>query len=273
MKAALFYFSGTGNTWRTATLYAAHLRQSGWGIEVVAVESAGGDAFTPAMDCLGVGFPVYAFGPPRVVDAFLRILPPGKGRPAFVWAVAAGIVGGATAIVCDRLDSSGYRVVHEQAYRAPENGHWRWSDPTVAAMGKERAWRRIEGLVARAAAELGAGKVRRTRPGHVRRRLMSGRLWREYLRSCAHAGRYMGVTAACRSCGLCAAVCPTSAMPSKPLEGRIGCECTLCLRCASICPVQAITIRRLPSVTRILHRHLEPGYADVLRTIDKAAAP
>ncbi|HSW10171.1 MAG TPA: EFR1 family ferrodoxin [Bacillota bacterium] len=273
MRAALYYFSGTGNTWRTANLYAAGLQRSGWETEVMAVEAALRDGLMPAADCLGLGFPVYAFGPPRVVDRFLPTLPPGRGRPAFVWAVAGGIVGGATAIVCDRLEANGYRVVHERAYAVPENGHWRWSKPAVAAMAKERAWSRIEALVACAADELATGRVRRARPGHVRRGLMSGGMWRWYMRSCAHAGRYIGVTAACRSCGLCAAACPTSAMPANPLAHRVGSECTFCLRCASICPRQAVTIRLLPKVIGILHRHLEPGYADVIRAIDKAAAP
>ncbi|HCC33652.1 MAG TPA: hypothetical protein DEQ28_07135, partial [Clostridiales bacterium] len=262
MRAALFYFSGTGNTWRTANLYAARLQRSGWGTEVVAVESALRSGLMPDRDCLGVGFPVYAFGPPRVVDRFLHMLPSGKGRLAFVWAVAGGIVGGATAIVCDRLEAYGYRVVHERAYVVPENVHWSWSKPAVAARAKERAWSRIEGLVARAADELAAGRVRRARPGHVRRGLMSGGMWRWYMRSGAHAGRYIGVTAACRPCGLCAAACPTSAMPSIPLEHRVGSECTFCLRCASICPRQAVTVRLLPGITSILHRHLEPGYGD-----------
>ncbi len=264
MKAALVYFSGTGNTWRTAHLYAAHLGRFGWATDVCPVESVLRQKLAPDIDRLGLGFPVNAFGPPRVVDRFLHALPPGEGRHAFVWAVAAGIVGGATAVVRDRLEAKGYRVVHEQAYLVPENGHWRWSDPAVAAMSKERAWNRVDRLVARAAGELATGRARRSRPGHIRQRLLSGSMWRWYLRSCEHAARYVSVTAACRPCGLCAAACPTGVMPSNPLEHAVGSDCTFCLRCASICPRQAITIRLLPGIIRFLHRHLEPGYAEVL---------
>lgn len=258
MKTTLLYFSGTGNTWRTTHLYAGCLQRLGWETRVVAVEAALREQKLPDTEVLGIGFPVYAFGPPRLVDRFLQTLPPGAGRPALVWAVAAGMVGGATAAVAGWLEAAGYRVVHEQAYLVPENWHWRWSDPVAASVAKERAWSRTGELVSRAASELVAGQPRRSRPGPVRLRVLSGRIWRSHLAGGERAGRYLRVTRACTGCGLCARACPTSAMAGHPSGYRVGPGCTLCLRCVSICPVQAITVPLMRQGW--LHRHLEPGY-------------
>lgn len=262
MKTTLFYFSGTGNTWRTTHLYAGCLQRLGWETGVVAVEAALREQAMPDMDVLGLGFPVHAFGPPRLVDRFLESLPPGEGRPALVWAVAAGTVGGATAAVAGRLEAAGYRVVHERSYLVPENWHWRWSDPAAAAVAKERAWSRTGDLVRSAAGELAAGQLRRTRPGPLRLRLLSGRVWRLHLSGGEQAGRYLRVTGACVACGLCARTCPTSALTGPPSGYRVGPGCTLCLRCASICPVQAFTFPVMRQGW--LHRHLEPGYRSFL---------
>ncbi|HAI21601.1 MAG TPA: hypothetical protein DCM14_06900 [Clostridiales bacterium UBA8153] len=226
------------------------------------METALREQAMPDTDVLGVGFPVYAFGPPRLVDRFLQTLPAGAGRPAVVWAVAAGIVGGATAAVAGRLEAAGYRVVHEQSYLVPENWHWRRSDPDAAALAQERAWRRTGELVSRAAHELVAGQLRRTRPGPIRLRLMSGWAWRWHLSGAERADRYLRVTGACNACGLCARACPTSALAGHPSGYRVGPDCTLCLRCASICPAQAITAPLMRQGW--LHRHLEPGYRQYL---------
>lgn len=51
------------------------------------------------------------------------------------------------------------------------------------------------------------------------------------------------VSESCTSCGLCAATCPTQAIPGSQPQTTDAQKCILCLRCTVVCPQQA---RSLP---------------------------
>ena len=68
MKTILYYFSGTGNTLMLARLLAKQLGDT----EIINVVSCNDSIVTPQADAIGILFPVYAFGTPRIIHDFIN---------------------------------------------------------------------------------------------------------------------------------------------------------------------------------------------------------
>ena len=68
MKTILYYFSGTGNTLMLARLLAKELD----GAEIINIVSCENPVETPEADVVGILFPVYAFGLPKIMRDFVK---------------------------------------------------------------------------------------------------------------------------------------------------------------------------------------------------------
>jgi hypothetical protein len=71
MRAAIIYWSQTGNTEKVARAVEEGLTSAGADVELLRVEDAGDIDFY-AYDLLCVGFPSYQWSPPKPVDDFLN---------------------------------------------------------------------------------------------------------------------------------------------------------------------------------------------------------
>ena len=82
MKTAIFYFSGTGNTKRTADAWQNALISEGVSADSFRVE----DRRIPDLtlyDRIGIFYPVHAFNAPEIVLKFAENLPPFPQEKAF----------------------------------------------------------------------------------------------------------------------------------------------------------------------------------------------
>ena len=119
----LFHFSGTGNTTALAQLYEQALTERGCQvhhhfIDVALIESVGQEPLASqlaASDWIGLGYPVHAFGPPRILFELVRNLPLGHNQPVFAFKDAGDYLwqGGSTQRLRTALLERGYVVRHE----------------------------------------------------------------------------------------------------------------------------------------------------------------
>ena len=107
MKLLFLYFSGTGNTDYVAHYLARKLAHLPIELELCSMEWQPAEAVA-GFDLLAVGFPVYAADAPVFFQKYLRRLPPGEGRGAFVFCTKGAYAGSAVRLGLERLAAQGY---------------------------------------------------------------------------------------------------------------------------------------------------------------------
>jgi len=235
--AAFYYFSGTGNTKALAEVAGETLAQRG--VAVTLRDIATQREHCPA-DLIGVFFPVYCFGAPRIVVNFVRSLLPGEGRAAIVIANAAGTAGPAQAAVARALSQKGYLVKLADWVLMPNN-YIVFSEADADSKAAEivaAGSAKVAGLLA------SLSDAPFTLP-HYSRFGPLALAHRMFLMGLRYMVRYYRVNDACTGCGACVTMCPTQCIAldsdARP-RWKAGCE--HCMRCVNFCPEEAIEFGR-----------------------------
>ena len=241
MKAAIHYFSGTGNTAQAAGIVAARLEAAGW---EVARRAIAGDTEPPAdvPDLTVVAFPIWAWAPPHFVLEYVRRLPNGQGAKAAVLATCGGFGAQGVGEMERALRRRGYRVVCSGEAVYPDN----WLLAVNPETGSERNAALAEGDQA---VQLFANNCLSDEPARLRCAFFH-KIWSwpiaQLFRLCGRRflGKFFIADDRCTACGQCAATCPVRAiqMDGAPERPRWGANCAGCYRCINLCPVQAIQI-------------------------------
>ncbi|MBN1400207.1 MAG: EFR1 family ferrodoxin [Anaerolineae bacterium] len=276
MRVALTYFSGTGNTWQVAQLYAEALSERGADVDLVPIErlAARPNGFSfEGYDWLGLGYPIHAWNAPRIVAEWLDHMPPGEGLPTFIFVTAGRGIADSLDWARHKMVLRGYDVIHAAPYYTGAyylDRAFRETPPEQHV--RRAAWIRSD--VQEAVVEILAGHERQVHARGAAASPLPRIAWRAYLWGCRQVRRYFYADQRCTRCGLCVATCPTHNIALRPEPVGIeengplsspllfGDACTLCLRCVSICPEQAI---QLTHRTTRCGRYLAPGFGEVLR--------
>ncbi|HQM51947.1 MAG TPA: EFR1 family ferrodoxin [bacterium] len=255
-RAIIHCFSGTGNAARLARIAAEESVRLGVRAAVNPMERphVRGEA-----DLVGIVAPVIGFGLPRMAARFLRRLPPGKGKKAFVLAARGSAVtvrlgrlrislpapeGVALLQAAAWLRLRGYAFAGAAALEMPTNWILAVDPPNEARLAAmtDRAAARIRRFVESIAAgarppgggRLAAAACLSPILGPVC--LLFGALGRRL------AGKWFTATERCTGCGRCAAECPQGTIRMRRGVPRWGWDCQQCFRCISCCPLQAVEV-------------------------------
>lgn len=247
-KATLFYFTGTGNTLHLVKVLAARFRARGMTTEAVdlAEHDRKDRSFVPEADTLyGFVYPVYAYGPPKIMYRFLKGLPHGKGAEAFVAANAGEEVGMAVAIGKRLLKRRGYEIAGAESCFMPQN-----FSPLFAVPSDEECEAMIaeaDETMAKFAEALADGTAEvRNGPG-ILGRALGLVYWLFRVIGTRNFNRLAVVEDTCNGCGVCAKLCPKGNIAMKDGLPVIGRNCEMCVRCLNYCPksaIQAFSSRR-----------------------------
>lgn len=285
MKGLLLYFSGTGNT----ALLTRELRDAlaARGVEAIAVSVEDVDRrryFGPQPDSrsisfVAVGFPVYKFTYPRIMErgfaalqylwdratpagsdsAELPKLRPSLRRPvpAFVYNTYCRFTAHSLYHAAVEVEAAGFRVVGSCAFKAPSNG--------IASLAREDSEeyrtvmyfeygirKKIDAFASRisgVAREFGgaaSAPSSRTSQGYRAPETpgLLDSLARRVVERVERA-RYprLSIDAdLCTRCGLCVSRCPERnlSIVTGSIRAETYSECLHCLRCLHLCPAHAI---------------------------------
>jgi len=258
-RVVLYFYSGTGNSYRVASWMADAARAVGAEVSVRSI-SSGALASTEEIGVgkttsllLGLVMPTHGFTAPWAMLRFAMRLPHGRGAHAIVVATRAGgrigplftpgIEGSATLLIALILVFKGYRIWGATGVDMPSN--WIALHPGMIPATVEkieaRARVRTDGFIG----DILAGRRRFT--GWISLLiglwffyislgyLLVGRLFLSKLFFASHR---------CTGCGLCAEHCPNDAIRMQG-SGKRGrpywtFRCESCMRCMAYCPAQAI---------------------------------
>jgi flavodoxin/ferredoxin len=247
MKAAVFYFSGTGNTELVAKILHEGLTQRQYATDLIRIEDVLKKKVTVDVsqyDLIGIGSQVIGFAAPSLVYRFIRSLPKMKGKKTFVFRTAGGVAPvnyNASKPMIRRLKRKGYDVFYERIFSISSNWITRFDGDVIIKL--HEATRKKTGLMCE---EIMRGEKRVLRTGLIQKILME----------CVMAvtplffrlvGKDYVVSVSCTHCGLCIKNCPAGNIIEKDGKIKFNFSCNTCMRCVYSCPNNAIKHKKFSS--------------------------
>lgn len=246
MKSVIiYYFSGTGNTKIVADMIKKEFTKNQYNVDVIRIEDVLKDGLNidiEKYDLIGIGCPVIAYSTPNIVSNFIRRLPNGNHKKAFIFRTAGGVAPvnyNASKTTIRKLERKGYEVFYERVFSIGSNWIVRFDDKVVKQL--------FEATGRKAAAmcgEITDGKRRILKTGiglRIRKELMM-HIIPLVMRL---VGKDLIVNGSCSHCGICIKNCPAGNIIEKNGKVRFKLSCNSCMRCVYSCPKGAINFRFL----------------------------
>lgn len=252
----IFYFSGTGNS-----LYAARVISEEQGEQLISIAKEfdkGNKKFVYELkenELLGFVYPVYAWGPPKIVLDFIKKLIVTGNKPYVFSLCTCGDEEGYTTRTLEKaLEDKGLTLNSAFTIRMPNNYIFGFDVDTEEVeqdklKNSESKLKEINTILFDRQTghfQLIIGKTPSFKSGIVNSL---------FNRFSINTKKFYA-TDECTGCGLCEEKCPvhTITVKEKPIWGKL---CTQCLACINHCPVHAIQYGKSTVLKgRYIHPHL-----------------
>ena len=242
MRAIFYVFSGTGNTRRVCDGLLARWQSLGNEGELVMIRKESEYPDPSGYDIVIVGYPVHAFNAPASVLKFLKKLPKGDKKPAYLVRTSGEPLklNDASGITPRRiLKKRGYQVRGEFHYVMPYNIIFRHPEKMASRM-----WRDAELLMDGDIKMIEAGAGARKRVNGLRR-MVAFTLRIEHTAMPCIGKTFRAKKKTCVGCGACVKLCPQGNIRMKNGRPKFGGHCVGCMACAFGCPKDAVRISLL----------------------------
>jgi flavodoxin/ferredoxin len=254
MKTDIYYFSGTGNSLAVAQRIADELGDTHLISIPIAVQN-GLDTTAPR---LGLVFPVYVWGLPRMVADFVRRLKPRNAQYVFAVTSCGGTAGGTLLQLQRMLRRNGANLDAGFVVRGANNTPMTSDDPLirfVRNLNKKPlppyASERLPVIVS----AIKNGQRHKPESSSAATNLLGGLLWTAAIQTLKQSGRDYWVDEKCNLCGLCEKICPRENIEIVDDQVTWQRDCELCFGCLQWCPQEAIQYK---DVTRTTGRSHHP---------------
>jgi flavodoxin/NAD-dependent dihydropyrimidine dehydrogenase PreA subunit len=244
MQNALIYvFSGTGNTLLTADMLGSHLESQGVKTTIYSINTGGSPPPQDDFDCIGFGYPVYAYNMPEIFYRFVRDLPDARDKKAFVFKTSGEpfrLNKVSSYKLLKMLEKKGYDVILEQHLLMPYNILFRYPD------GLSKQMYFYSDALCKMLSKRLLGGERDTFKFNSFYVFASWLLRFQWPGARLNGRLYSVNKKRCSKCMQCVKDCPEGNISFKDGRLRFGWRCNMCMRCAMFCPTDAINIGLIP---------------------------
>ena len=246
MNTKIYWFSGTGNSLAVAKA----LHESMVDSELIPISRAMKSIPEPA-DRIGLVFPVYGWGPPRLVERFVRKLNAAPGATIFAVVTYAGNQGDTLGILRRMLQKRGLNLAAGWGVKMPEN-----YPPMGGAPAPEKQ-REINGEAAEKIVQI-VSELKASPHGVVEQslwlwRLLSKVIYPGFRWFVPRADRWFRADENCNGCEICAKVCPVDNIEMENGKPKWTGRCEQCFACLHWCPQEAVQYVRSKGQPRYHH--------------------
>lgn len=241
-NAVIFVFSGTGNTYKAARLFAAEFERQKITTDIVEIKKSTDNISVESYDFIGIAYPIHAFNAPSIVVDFADKLPETGNKKVFIVKTSGEpleINNISSMKLTRKLKRKGYIVTNEYHYAMPYNMIFRHND--------NMAYKMYETL--KALAPIEAREVIKGVPHQLKKVPFGGLVayaFRIEQIAMKINGRFFRVNYdKCIMCGKCVRNCPTDNIKIVGGKFKFGGDCVCCVKCSFSCPADAINIALL----------------------------
>lgn len=232
MEKIIYYFSGTGNSLRTARLIAAEMG----GAKLVSMRNDPASVSAESAEVIGFVLPVYEWDVPEPVKAFVERLTVNPQAYTFVVATYIAVHGRCFETMDALLRAKGVSLHYGRGLRCVASqciAYEPFPSPRWMVPLSEKNARRIGREI--------AGKKRRKYPrmSPLARRLY-GRMMVPFLNVQHEYDKGFFTSGACVGCGTCGRVCPCRNITLSAGRPVWHHACVGCNACVTYCPTKAI---------------------------------
>lgn len=237
MKGKIFVFSATGNS-----KYLALKIGEAAELETVNVNKSlldKDEEYNFEGEKIGFVFPVYAWGCPSVMEAFVKGLR-FKGKPSYVFAVTdCGDSMGNTLTDFEKLlKAKGLSLDFGEFFVMPNNYL-----PLSDVDSKEQEREKLENADNKLSSVI--EKIRNNekginQPKGILNALLSGAVHKGFNKTSSKGYKKFRINSSCVGCGVCTTVCPNGNITLKDGKPQWGESCISCMGCINWCPRKAI---------------------------------
>ncbi len=238
-SAAIFYFTGTGNTQEVLAMIKSAFYAEGIKTDCLRIDHCTISNNTLGVanyDAIGIGYPILAYNAPETVERFLMTLPPSDGKRAFIFKTSGEpfFINGASSFGISRiLKKKGYVLNYERHFIMPYNIFFRYPDAVV-----KQLYTLAERLSIKLAQDIADGV---SDPPEFNPIVVLVSLIMRIQRPLAKLnGRMYGTDAACNLCRKCVRECRVGNIRLDAGKIKFGWKCMMCMRCVMYCPQGAL---------------------------------
>ena len=231
MSIKIYWFSGTGNSLAVAKDLAEKLPD----VELIPMAQAVNNP-PDASGTIGLVFPVYAFGPPAIVECFIEKMNVTADSRIFFVCTCAVTSGSTTYFIRKMLRRRELTLAASWVVKQPENY------PPLGGTPDEKSQRKTHAVAdektKRIVEEFQTGGLEQAGLFWRIAGLFAYAAFRWFERH--RADRFFRADSKCNGCGLCARICPVGNI--EMIDGRPAWrgKCEQCFACFHWCPQNAI---------------------------------
>jgi len=255
MNTKIYWFSGTGNSLSVAKALHGSIENS----ELIPIARAV-KSVPEAAERIGLVFPVYGWGLPRLVERFVKKLNAAPGTCIFAVVTYAGNKGDTFGILRRMLQKRGLDLDAGWGVKMPENYPPMGGAPEP---GRQReinseAAEKVEQIIA----DLKAAPHGVCEKSMWLWRLLSRIIYPGFRRFVPRADRWFCADSNCNGCEICAEICPVDNIEMENGKPKWLGRCEQCFACLHWCPQEAVQYGR--SSKQLRYHHPDSEVSDFL---------
>lgn len=248
MNTIIYYFSGTGNSLQVAKDLSYELGETTFKVICADTQPYPADE---TVDSIGLVFPVYAWGAPKIVTEFIKRIQAKKNTYFFAIATCGGSPGKTLLEVQKILAANGFNLSAGFWLRQPSN-YIIWGGAEAEnkqhqyiSQGKERI-KHIAEIIK---------KKEKNKPetNGFLMNFFGSAINRLFRKNCWRQAKNFWVTENCNQCRICVRICPTSNIQINDKIISWGDKCEQCLACLQWCPNEAIQYKQKTLIRKRYH--------------------
>ncbi|HNZ65612.1 MAG TPA: EFR1 family ferrodoxin [Smithella sp.] len=250
METAIFFYTGTGNSFWTAKKLSALLHDA----ESVPIALCHGDRIVTDAEKIGFVFPVHIWGLPSPVIDFLNRLEMNPEKFYFAVAVNAGQVA-ATLIQLEKLLQQKHVKLSLGFSVCLPSNYIPWEGAETSAKQQKKFSATLD-KINRIASSVRTQEEKPPERGPLWQNILFSAIYRMTFERVPRMDKPFYADAKCTSCGICEKICP--AQNIQLVRGKPAWQhrCEQCFACLQWCPEEAIQYGK-GTVRRKRYRHPE----------------